>query len=78
MNAAYADPSEIDGTVSDRSIHPSTECWFRTSAENLLARVREYLSHIDRYGIGWVDRLDDNPGEVLHEDDAQIDVIPLP
>ena len=30
MNAAYNDPTEIGGTLFDRSTHPCPECWFRT------------------------------------------------
>ena len=56
MNAAYTDPSEIDGTLFDRSINPRTECWFRVSADHLLARVHQYLRLLDRYGVGWIER----------------------
>lgn len=77
MNAAYVDPSEIDGTLFDRSIHPSTECWFRASAEHLIAKVYGYLELLDRYGVGWIARHDENPGQILYEDEVQIVVAPF-
>jgi len=77
MNAAYADPSKIDGTLFDRSINPRTECWFRTSAQHLVTRVHEYLALLDRYGVRWIERREDEPGRILYEDDVQIVVAPF-
>jgi hypothetical protein len=77
MNEAYADPSKIDGTLFDRSINLHTECWFTFSAEPLVARVHVYLTLLDRYGGGWIERREDNPGRILYEDDVQIVVVPF-
>jgi hypothetical protein len=77
MNAAYADPTEIDGTLFNRSIHPTTECWFRADAEHLVTKVHGYLELLDRYGVGWIERQNANPGRILYEDEVQIVVVPF-
>lgn len=76
MNAAYADPASVDARLFDQSVHPSTECWFKMSANHLVSRTREYLGLLDRYGVEWVERRSDDPGQILYEDNAQVVVDP--
>jgi hypothetical protein len=77
MNAAYPDPSEIDRTLFDAPSIPAPNAGSRTSAEYLIAKVRCYLELLDRYGVGWVQRKDENPGQVLYKDEVQIVVAPF-
>ncbi|SDO50464.1 hypothetical protein SAMN05216368_12031 [Cryobacterium flavum] len=72
FNAAYANPGAIDSTLFDRSVHPRTVCWFKTSANHLLTRATGYLNLLDRYGVGWVERRSKDPGLILYEDDVQV------
>jgi hypothetical protein len=64
-------------TLFDRSINSRVECWFRISAEHLVTRAHEYLRLLDLYGVGWIERREDNPGRILYEDDVQIVVVPF-
>lgn len=76
MNDAYADPGSVDRTLFDRTVNPIVECWFKESATHLVARTREYLDLLDRYGVAWVERRSDAPGTILYEDDVQVVVAP--
>jgi hypothetical protein len=75
-NAAYADPATAVPGLFDRAVNPVTECWFRSSAVELIARVGGYLELLDRYGVSWECAGSDAPGRILYEDDVQIVVAP--
>ena len=77
FDAAYIDPATVDATLFDRSIHPVVSCWFRGAATHLLDRVPGYLALLHRYGVAWVERMCEQPGRVLYNDDVQIVVAPL-
>jgi hypothetical protein len=76
FEAAYTDPSTVDPTIFDKSVHPHASCWFKESAEHLLDRVPGYLALLDRYGISWVERRSRNPGTIIYEDADQVVVTP--
>jgi len=72
-DAAYPDPAMVDPSLFDRSVHPVTSCWFRTSAVHLLSRVGGYLDLLDRYGVSWLERrVDLLTAPVLYEDEVQV------
>jgi hypothetical protein len=67
--AAYPQP---DVAVFDRTVNPITECWFRSSAVALLARVDGYLALLDEHGVAWERITSDEPGLVVYEDAVQV------
>lgn len=75
-DAAYLDPESVDPTVFDRERNPLAACWFKASAEELLARVPGYLALLDRYDVAWVERRSADPGRIVYEDDLQVVVVP--
>ena len=75
FNDAYIDPGSIDATLFD---HAAATCWFKESALHLLERIPGYLDLLTRYGVAWVERRSQNPGQILYDDEAQIVVVPSP
>jgi hypothetical protein len=76
FDTAYTDPSTIDPTIFDKSIHPHTSCWFKESARRLLDRVPGYLALLDRYGVAWVEQRCHDSGNIIYEDFDQVVVTP--
>ena len=76
LDAAYTDPASVDAGLFDRARHPVVSCWFRASATHLIARVPDYLSLLDSYGLAWIERRSTDPGVVLYSDADQVVVIP--
>ncbi|MGW9412553.1 hypothetical protein [Arthrobacter cupressi] len=75
-DAAYTDPATVDTSVFDRSINPTAQSWFKTTAVHLLADVSFYEDLLRRYGIGYEVLRSDDPGIVLYEDEVQVVVMP--
>ena len=70
---AYTDPGLTDPLIFDRAVHPHTACWFKQeSAGHLLERLTGYLALLDKYGVGWVRLLSEDPERIVYADDVQI------
>jgi hypothetical protein len=76
LGAAYTDPATVDPALFDRTVHDEVRCWFKSSAEHLIALVPGTLRLLDTYGVAWVERRSLRPGRVLYEDDVQVVVVP--
>lgn len=76
-DAAYPDPTKVDPTVYDHDINPGAVAWFKSTADELLARVPGYLDLLAAHGVACV-RLRSTvaPGRVVYEDAVQIVVVP--
>jgi hypothetical protein len=74
-DAAYQDPGKVEPSIFDRTIHPITSCWFKVTAEHLLARIPGYLRLLDAHGVRWAEVRSDDPGHVIYEDDVQVVVV---
>jgi hypothetical protein len=72
MDATYPDPGAVDATLFDKTINPTATCWFKSTAEPILARVPGYLAILDRYGVAWRERRTEATGRVLYEDSVQV------
>lgn len=76
MQAAYASTAD-DPLCYDPSKYPNATSWFKDpAATDLIAKTREYLSLLDRYGVPWVEQRTTTPGPVHYEDDVQIVATP--
>lgn len=71
-NAAYDHPAKTSPEVFDRVLNPITECWFKSSAATLIARVDGYLRLLDAHGVSWERVESDAPGVILFEDEVQV------
>lgn len=76
-DAAYPDPTKVDPTVYDHDINPGAVAWFKSTADELLARVPGYLDLLAAHGVACVRlRSAVAPGRVVYEDTTQIVVVP--
>lgn len=76
LDAAYPDPGTVDPTLFDKSVYPSTSCWFKATAEHLLDRVPGYLRLLDRYDVRWRELRSTDPGRILYQDLVQVVITP--
>ncbi|QHY96671.1 hypothetical protein SSPS47_16305 [Streptomyces sp. S4.7] len=76
-DAAYPDPAKADPTVYDHDVNPGATAWFKSTADELLARVPAYLDLLAAHDVACV-RLTSPvaPGRVVYEDGSQIVVVP--
>lgn len=76
-DATYADPATVDPTVYDHDVNPGATAWFKSTADELLARVPGYLDLLAAHDVACV-RLTSPvaPGRVVYEDESQIVVVP--
>lgn len=75
-NDAYPDPSAIDPSVYDRTVHSTAQAWFKSTALHLLAMVDEYVALLHRYGVPCEQIRTNDPGEILYEDEVQVVAVP--
>lgn len=73
---AYPDPARSDPTVYDRTVNPSAQAWFKSSAVHLLEKIEEYLHLVTRYGLACERLVSTSPGRIIYEDQVQVVVIP--
>ncbi|WP_090475692.1 hypothetical protein [Nakamurella panacisegetis] len=66
----------MDRTIFDKAVHPLAGCWFKSTADHLLARVTGYLELLDRHGVAWRTQRSTDPGRRIYEDDVQVVVVP--
>ncbi|MEV8416237.1 hypothetical protein AB0P45_21895 [Streptomyces niveus] len=78
-DAAYPDPTKVDPSVYDHSVNPGAVAWFKSTADELLARVPGYLDLLAAHDVACV-RLRSAvvPGRVVYEDSTQVVVVPPP
>jgi hypothetical protein len=70
-NTAYPQPG-----IYGPDIDPLAECWFKTSARELVDRVSSYLAILDAHAIAWEEVRTTNPGTILYEDRWQAVAVP--
>lgn len=75
-DAAYTNPSHVDPSVYDRTVHPTAVAWFKSSARHLIERVDGYLEILTAHGVGWERLSSTDPGHVIYEDAVQVVVVP--
>ncbi|SEL47877.1 hypothetical protein [Streptacidiphilus jiangxiensis] len=75
-DANLTNPSTVDPSVYDRSVHPDATAWFKSTAGEALDRVAGYLDLLSAHGVG-CERLEStDPGTVVYEDAHQVVVVP--
>lgn len=57
---------------------PQAVAWFKSSAQEYLARVPGYLRILDAHMIEWNEIVTDDPGAILYEDAFQVVASPCP
>jgi len=77
FHANFTDPTTVDSTIYDRTLHPGAVAWFKDSATHLIDRASEYLAVLDRHGIPYEKAVTDDPGLVIYEDADQVVVVPV-
>lgn len=73
---AYPDPSTVDPSIYDETVHPGACAWFKHTATELIARVSGYLAILEAHGIECMEVRSQAPGRVLYEDAYQVVVVP--
>ncbi|MFD7515125.1 hypothetical protein ACFV85_10025 [Streptomyces niveus] len=78
-DAAYPDLTKTDPSVYDHAVNPGAVAWFKSTADELLARVPGYLDLLAAHDVACV-RLRSAvvPGRVVYEDSTQVVVVPPP
>lgn len=76
LTAAYADPATVAPECYDPELNPGARAWFKLPPTPPLEMTRDYLTLLDRYGIGWVELRTTSPGRVVYEDDIQVVAVP--
>ncbi len=72
----FTNPSTVEPSIYDRTVHPRAAAWFKSSAIEVLDRVDGYLSILAEHGIGCELVRSSDPGCVIYEDAHQIVVVP--
>ncbi|MET9350884.1 hypothetical protein [Streptomyces termitum] len=71
-DARYPNPTHVDPSVYDPREHPGAVAWFKTSAQELIARVDGYLELLAAHGVVCRRRESSDPGRILYEDEYQV------
>ncbi|SEF12480.1 hypothetical protein SAMN04489740_4248 [Arthrobacter alpinus] len=76
FNLAYPDPSKSNPGVYDPQVNPQAAAWFKDTAKHLLERIEPYLEMLIRHDVQVVRLVNDDPGQVIYEDEVQVVVVP--
>ena len=78
FHANLTDPVTVDPSVYDRARHPGAAAWFRSTADDCLARIPGYLAILDAHQVPWERVESADPGRIVYADTHQVIAVPPP
>lgn len=75
-DALYVHPTAVVPDCYDPARNPGARAWFKATATELIEMTGEYLTLLDRYGIGWMELRTASPGRLTYEDGVQVVAVP--